>query len=109
MYIQSGCAPTVLDTKTQANKITNLTTDQLVTYLDSFHGTDHQNSLHYPGAKPTQQAFGALKSTGLILCMVAEELKHPKPEEGNRASKELWDKLTEGCIIKIYYCRFLYY
>lgn len=71
--------------------IRNLTTDQLVTYLDGFHGTDHQNSLHYPGSKPTEQAFGAVQSTGLIPCTVAEELKHPKPEEQNRASGELWE------------------
>ncbi len=67
----------------------------MVTYLDGFHGTDHQNSLHHPGSEPTHQASGAVQPTGLILCMVAEELKHPKPEEQNRASSELWDKLTQ--------------
>lgn len=67
--------------KNQTNQIRNLTTDQSVTYFDSFHGTDHQNSLHHPGSKPTQQASGAVQSTGLILCTIAEELEHPKPEE----------------------------
>lgn len=27
--------------------------------------------------------------------MVAEKLKHPKPETQNRGSRELWDKLTQ--------------
>lgn len=84
----------VHDTKAEANTITNLTADQLGTYLDSFHGTDHQNSLHYPSAKPTEQAPGAVQSSRLILCMVAEELKHSKPEEGNRGSGELWDRFN---------------
>lgn len=72
-----------------------MTTDQLVIYLNSFHGTDHQNSLNHPGSKPTQQASGAVQSTGLVLCTVAEELKHPKPEEQNRASRELCEELTQ--------------
>lgn len=52
-----------------------------VTHLDCFHWADHQNSLHDPGSKPTQQAFGAVQSTGLILGVVTEELKHPKPNK----------------------------
>lgn len=81
----------VHDTKAEVDSIRHLTADQLGPYLDSFHGTDHQHSLHYPSAKPTEQAPGAVQSSRLILCMVAEELKHSKPEGGNRGSGELWD------------------
>lgn len=77
----------------------NLTTVQCVTYLDSFHGTDHQNSLHYTSTKPTQQAPTAVKSAGLILCMVAEELKHPKPEKKQQIT--VWDNtFADRCITK---------
>lgn len=50
--------------------------------LDSFHRTHHQNGLHHPGTKPTQQAPGAVQAAGLVLCAVAEIFKHSKPEEG---------------------------
>lgn len=60
------------------------------TYLDGLHGTDHQDSFHHPGTKSTQQASGAVQSTRLILGMVAEELKHTKPEEkDSRAENNL--------------------
>ena len=76
LHVYLGCSAHLL----RMTPIINLTTDQSVTYLDSFHGTDHQNSLHDAGSEPTQQAFGAVQSTRLISRTVAEELKHPKPE-----------------------------
>lgn len=70
------------DIKRESNhKILNLTTDQLVTYLDGFHGADHQHGLQDAGAEPTQQASGAVQAAGLVPDVVAEELKHPEPEE----------------------------
>lgn len=93
MHICTGWAPSVHDTKNQTNRIMTLSTVQFITYLDSFHGADHQNSLHHPGSKPTQQASGAVQSTGLVLRMVTEELKHPKPKE-NKSSREIREKVN---------------
>lgn len=67
-----------------------------LTYLDSFHGTHNQHSLHDPSSEPTQQAPGAVQTTRRILRVVTEELKHAEPKEKNTAGIELWERTITG-------------
>lgn len=72
------------------------TINQVVTYLNSFHGTHHKNSLQDAGSEPTQQALGAVQATVLIPRTVAEELKHPEPEGTEQRQQGIMGHVNTG-------------